>query len=57
MRAVQIDNLRGFLGIRRMDRVPNAQIRKLYRVRKGLMKASYGGSTMWRGIGLARETM
>ena len=29
VKAVQMDNLRGLLGIRRMDRVPNAQIRKL----------------------------
>ena len=29
VRAVQMDNLRGLLGIRRMDRVPNAQIREL----------------------------
>ena len=28
-RAVQMDNLRGLLGIRRMDRVPNARIREL----------------------------
>ena len=27
IRAVQMDNLRNFLGIRNMDRVPNAQIR------------------------------
>ena len=27
-RAVQMDNLRGLLGIRRMDRVPNARIRE-----------------------------
>ena len=26
IRAVQLDNLRGLLGIRRMDKVPNAQI-------------------------------
>ena len=26
IRAVQMENLRGLLGIRRMDRVPNAQI-------------------------------
>ena len=32
----QMDNLRGLLGIRRMDRVPNAQIRELCGVRKGL---------------------
>ena len=30
-----MDNLRGLLGIKRMDRVPNTQIRKLCRVRKG----------------------
>ena len=36
MRAVQMDNLRGLLGIRRMDRVPNARIRELCGVRKGL---------------------
>ena len=34
--AVEMDNLRGLLGIRRMDRVPNAQIRELCRVKKGL---------------------
>ena len=36
MRAVQMDNLRGLLGIRRMDRIPNAWIRELWGVRKGL---------------------
>ena len=34
-RAVQMD-LIGLLGIRRMDRVPNAWIRELCRVKKGL---------------------
>ena len=29
VRAVQMDNLRGLLGIRRMDRIPNARIREL----------------------------
>ena len=29
IRAVQMDNLRGLFGIRRIDRVPNARIRKL----------------------------
>ena len=59
-----MDNLRGMLGIRRMDRVPNAQIRGLCRVRKGLNeridKASYIGSAMlrgWRVIGSPRESM
>ena len=28
IRAVQIGNLRGLLGIRRMDKVPNARIRE-----------------------------
>ena len=36
MRAVQMDNLRGLLGIRRTDRIPNARIRELCGVRKGL---------------------
>ena len=36
VRAVQMDTLRGFLGIRRMDRVSNAWIRELCGVRKGL---------------------
>ena len=35
-RTVQMDNLRGLLGIRRMDKVPNARIRELCGVRKGL---------------------
>ena len=34
--AVQMDNHRGFLGIRRMDKVPNAQIRRLCGVTKGV---------------------
>ena len=29
IRAVQMDNLRGLLGIRSIDRVPNVQIREL----------------------------
>ena len=33
VRNVQMDMHRGLLGITRMDRVPNAQIRELYRVR------------------------
>ena len=36
IRAIQMDNFRGLLGIRRMDKVPNAQIRELYRVTKGV---------------------
>ena len=36
IRAVQIDNLRGLLGIRRMGRVSNARIRELCGMVKGL---------------------
>ena len=36
IRAVQMDNLRGLLGIKRMDMVTNAQIRELCRVKKCL---------------------
>ena len=30
IRALQMDNFRGLLGIRRMDRVPNERIRELW---------------------------
>ena len=36
IRAVQMGNLRGLLGIRRMDNVPNAQISQLCGVTKGV---------------------
>ena len=36
IRAVQMDSLRGLLGIRRMDRILNAGIRELCGVKKGL---------------------
>ena len=36
IRAVQMDNFRGLLGIRRMDKVPNAWIRQLCGVMKGV---------------------
>ena len=35
IRAVQMDNLRGLLGIKRMDRVLNAWIRELVRSDEG----------------------
>ena len=34
IKAVQMDNLRDLLGIRRMNRVPNQQIKELCRVTK-----------------------
>ena len=36
IRAVQMDTLRGLLGSRRMDKVPNAQISELCGVMKGV---------------------
>ena len=36
IRAVQLDNLRVLLGIRRMDRVPNVRITELCGAKKGL---------------------
>ena len=36
IRATRMDNLRGPLGIRRMDKVPNARIRQLCVVTKGV---------------------
>ena len=33
-----MDNLRGLLGISRIDRVPNGRVRKLCRVTKGVDK-------------------
>ena len=34
--VVHMDNLRCFLGIRRMDKVPDALIRELCRVKEGV---------------------
>ena len=34
--GVQMDNLRSLLGIRRMNRVPNARIRELFGLLKGV---------------------
>ena len=36
IKAVQMDNLRGLLGVSRMDRAPNVRIKELCRVKKGL---------------------
>ena len=50
--ALHMENLRGLLGIMRMDKVPNARIRKLCEVTKGvderLIKVFSGGSAMWK---------
>ena len=42
-----MDNHRGLLGIRRMDRVPNARIRELCRVKKGLDERINEGVLQW----------
>ena len=47
VRAAQIDNLRGLLGIRKMDRVLNARIRELYGVKKGLDESFDEGILRW----------
>ena len=52
IRAVQMDNLRGLLGILRMDRVPNARIRQLCGVTKGADEKIDEGV-----LGLLRESM
>ena len=36
IRAVQMNKINSFLGIRRMDRVPNARIRELCGMAKGV---------------------
>ena len=45
--AVQMDNLTRLLGIRRMDWVPNVQIRELCRVKKGLDERIDEGVLQW----------
>ena len=46
-RAVQMDNLRGLLGIKRMDRVPYQQIRELCRMVKGVDERIDEGVLQW----------
>ena len=64
VRALQMNNLRRLLGIRKMDRVPNGGIRVLSGIKKGLDERMdeecSGGLDIWRGwrgIGLPRESM
>ena len=49
IRAVHMNNLRGLLSIRRMDRVPNARIRELCGVKKGVDERIVGGVLRWFG--------
>ena len=49
IRTVQMDNLRGLLGIRIMDKVPNAQIRYLCGVTKGVDEKIEESILRWFG--------
>ena len=49
IRALKMDNLRGLLGIRRMDRVSNAGIRELCGVTKGVDEMIDEGVPRWFG--------
>ena len=60
IRTVEMENLRGLLGIDRMDRVPNARIREFFGVKKGVDERIYEGVLCrrgWRGIGSPRGSM
>ena len=47
VRAVQMDNLRAVQGIRWMDRFPNARIRELCGVKKGIGERIDEGDLRW----------
>ena len=49
IRAVQMDNLKGLLDIRRMDREPNARIRELCGMTKGEDERIEEGVLQWFG--------
>ena len=49
IRAVQMDKLRGLLGIRNMDRFPNARIRELCGMAKWLDETIDEGALRWFG--------
>ena len=44
-----MDNFRGFLGIRRVNRVRNARIREFCRVKKGVDEMINEGALRWFG--------
>ena len=50
IRVVQLDNLIGLLGIRRMYSVPNARIRELFAVTKGVDERIEEGVLRWFGL-------
>ena len=47
IRTVQMDDLRGLLAIRRIDRVPNAWIRELSGCTKGVDEMTGKGVLIW----------
>ena len=47
IRTIQMDNLKALLGIRRMDRFPNAQIKELCGVMNGVDKRIDEGVLWW----------
>ena len=49
IRAVHTNNLRGLLGIRRMDKIPNARITEFCGVMKGAEKRIDEGVLRWFG--------
>ena len=55
IRAVQMDNLRGLLHIRRMERVPNAWIRELCGMKKDLDERIDEGVLQWFGHVVSME--
>ena len=64
IRVLQMDNLRGLPGIRRMDRVLKAQIKELCKVTKGVDERIdkgvlwwFSNVESWRRLGLLRESI
>ena len=47
VKAVQMDNFRGLIGIRRMDKIPNARIKELCGVKKRLDERIDEGVLWW----------
>ena len=50
IRTLQMDDIRGLLDIRRMNKVPNEQIRQLCGVTKGVDEKIDEGVLRWFGI-------
>ena len=49
IRAVQMDNVRGMLGIKRLDKVRNEKIREVYGIRKGVNEVITENLLRWYG--------